>query len=118
MPKIMIVDDDRTMVGLLQTLLEMEGYGVTVASRVATALPIARAEKPDVVLIDVHLADGDGLDLLRQLRADPDLARARVVMSSGLDMLEESQQAGSDGFILKPYSPDQLVTILKNALEN
>lgn len=114
----MIVDDDRTMVGLLKTLLEMEGYGVAVASRITTALAMARSEKPDVILIDVHLADGDGLELLRQLRADPDLARARVVMSSGLDMREESQQAGSDGFILKPYAPDQLITTLKKALEN
>lgn len=117
MPKILIVDDDRTMVSLLQTLLELEGYNVNSTPLGQTAIRLSREEKPDIVLMDVHLADGDGVEVLRQIRADPEIGRSRILMTSGLDMLEECRQAGSDDFIMKPYAPDQLVTTLKRILE-
>ncbi len=117
MPSILVVDDDRTMITLLKTLLELEGFTVSTTPLGQTALQMTRDGKPDVVLMDVHLADGDGLQVLRQIRADADLATARVIMTSGLDMLEECRRAGSDAFILKPYAPDQLVGILKKLME-
>ncbi len=117
MSKVMIVDDDRTMSGLLKTLLELDGFAVTQAGRGSVVLDMARAEKPDVVLMDVHLADADGLDLLKQIRADAELANLRIVMSSGLDVAYECQQAGCNAFILKPYPPDQLASTLKKVLE-
>jgi DNA-binding response OmpR family regulator len=117
LPKILVVDDDRTMVTLLQTLLELEGFAVQATPLGLNALTMAREERPDVVLMDVHLADGDGLQALRQMRADPDLAGLRVIMTSGLDMIEEGRLAGGDDFILKPYAPDQLIAALKKVME-
>jgi CheY-like chemotaxis protein len=116
-PKILIVDDDRTMVSLLQTLLELEGFSVYSTPLGQAAVQLSREHQPDIVLMDVHLADGDGLTALRQLRADPELERTRVVMTSGLDMGDECQQAGSNDFIMKPYAPDQLVATLTRILE-
>ncbi len=117
MPKILVVDDDRTMVTLLQTLLELEGFSVEATALGQNALQMARDEKPDIVLMDIHLADGDGLHVVRQMRADPELAALRVIMTSGLDMAEECRRAGSNDFILKPYEPAQLVGVLNRTLE-
>jgi CheY-like chemotaxis protein len=117
LPKILVVDDDRTMVTLLQTLLELEGFTVQATPLGQSALQMVRDERPDVALMDVHLADGDGLKVLRQMRADPELGRLRVIMTSGLDMAEECRLAGSDDFILKPYAPDHLMGVLKKILE-
>ena len=58
------------MIALLKTLLELEGFAVSTTPLGKAALQMARDEKPDVVLMDVHLADGDGLQALRQMRAD------------------------------------------------
>jgi DNA-binding response OmpR family regulator len=117
-PSILVVDDDGTMAILLKTLLELEGFTVSTTPLGTAALQMARDDKPNMVLMDVHLADGDSMQVLRQMRADAELASTKVVMTSGLDMLEECRQAGSDAFILKPYAPDELVEILKKLMEN
>jgi two-component system chemotaxis response regulator CheY len=109
----MVVDDDRTMNSLLQTLLELDGFAVVRAPRGATVLSTAQAEKPDVIVMDVHLADADGLDLLRQVRQTPDLQSVPVVMCSGMALEEKCIAAGAAAFVLKPYPPDELSTLLK-----
>lgn len=105
------------MVDLLKTLLELDGFSVVQAAAGQTVLPTARAERPDVVLMDVHLADADGMDLLRQIRSSQDLAGLKVVMSSGLDMEAECTASGCDAFLLKPYPPEQLSKALKRVLQ-
>ena len=117
-PKVMIVDDDRTMVTLLSTLLELDGFTVVQGGLSDQVLANARALQPDVVLMDVHLLDANGLELLREIRADAELKSLPVVMSSGLDVLYECQEAGANDFILKPYPPDQLAATLKKVLES
>jgi len=112
----MIVDDDRTMNSLLKTLLELDGFAVVLAPHGEMVLPTALSEKPDAVLMDVHIADADGLQLLRQIRAHPDLTRLPVIMSSGMDMEYECREAGSSAFILKPYPPEQLSNTLKKVI--
>jgi DNA-binding response OmpR family regulator len=112
----MIVDDDRTMNSLLKTLLELDGYAVVLAPHGETVLPTALAEKPDAVLMDVHIAEADGMDLLQQIRRHPDLARLPVIMSSGMDMEYECDKLGANAFILKPYAPEQLSNTLKKVI--
>ena len=114
--KIMIVDDDRTMISLLKTLLELDGFAVVLARRGEIVLATALAEKPDAILMDVHIADADGMDLLRQIRRHPELRAMPVIMSSGMDVEYECKEAGANAFILKPYPPDQLSVILKGVL--
>ncbi len=104
------------MVKLLRTLLELDGYSVVQASRAAEVLPTARQTLPDVVLMDVHLADADGLEVLGQLRADAQLNATPVIMSSGLNMEAECRRAGANAFILKPYPPNELVDTIRTVL--
>ncbi len=63
--------------------------------------------------MDYFLPDLDGLELLTQLRADPMLKATRIVMSSGMDVSDQCMAAGADAFLLKPYTPEQLVEVIK-----
>ncbi|MCC7361075.1 MAG: response regulator [Anaerolineales bacterium] len=114
--KVLVVDDDRTMNTLLKTLLELDGFAVVMASRGEVVLPLALEERPDAVLMDVRIAEADGLDLLRQMRRHPELNTLPVIMCSGMDLEQESLIAGADAFILKPYPPEQLTSTLKKVL--
>ncbi len=118
--KIMLVDDDRTMRSILKTLLELEQYQVAAWDGQPTTdiLASIRAEKPDVVILDVFLRELSGLDVVRSLRNDPELAGIKVLMSSGMSLKDECINAGADGFLMKPYMPDELMEFIKSYSPN
>lgn len=118
MPKVMIVDDDRTMVSLLKILLEMDGFEVVNVTHGRDFLPKVREEKPDIVLLDVFLTNMDGKELVAEVRKSDDLSDLKVVMTSGMELAEQCANAGADAFLLKPYTPEQLMNVLQDNLEN
>lgn len=117
MTKILLAEDDETMVSLLETLLEMEGFEVTsmdVAEK--DILSLVRRESPNLLLLDVNLPHENGLDIVAALRKDAELKDMRVVMTSGMSLKDECLKAGANAFLLKPYMPDDLIeTITKHA---
>jgi CheY-like chemotaxis protein len=109
MLRILLADDDYTMVSLLKTLLNMEGYQVaTLLDKSGDMLENVRQANPDVLLIDIFLGDRNGLDIVRQIRQAPDLDRIKIIMVSGVDKEEECLAAGANAFLLKPYMPNEL----------
>jgi len=114
--KVMIVDDDRNTVKLLQTLLELDGFEVSVAPRGADVMPIAEQSMPDIFLMDYHLADMDGVDVIRQLRAHSTFAQTPIVMTSGLDVEQEALEAGANKFIVKPFEPGDLPSLFNSLI--
>jgi len=118
MPKIMLAEDDHTMVTLLTTLLDMEGYQVVALSVNDDIFDAVRNDRPDVLLLDVHLPHTNGLDILDQLREDDATRDLKVVMTSGLNLELECKNHGADDFLLKPYMPDDLLSILKRNLNH
>ncbi len=116
MPKVMIVDDDRNTVKLLQTLLELDGYVVVVAGRGADVIPVAEQAKPDIFLMDYHLADMDGVDVVRELRSNPNFSNTPIVMASGLDVGDEAKAAGVNHFMVKPFEPGDLAPLFNRLL--
>jgi len=110
MNTVVVVDDDQVFSGLLKTVLEFEGYKVMVVPWPDDVVPTVRQVMPVLVLMDVHTGHGDTLDVLRELRADEALNRVLVVMTSGMDRSAECLAAGADDFILKPFSPSELLT--------
>ena len=116
MPRIMLAEDDLTMIALLQTLLGMEGYQVVALSVDDDVLEAVRRDKPDVLLLDVHLAHLNGLDILDQIRAEDETRDLKIVMTSGLDLRIECIDRGANDFLLKPYMPDDLLDMLKRTL--
>ena len=113
MPRIMLAEDDLTMVTLLKTLLGMEGYQVIALSVDDDVIEAARKDRPDVLLLDVHLPHTNGLDILDQVRGDDEINDLKVVMTSGLNLESECKNRGADDFLLKPYMPDDLLQILR-----
>jgi CheY-like chemotaxis protein len=115
----MLVDNDPTTISLLRILLELDGYSVDVCSVADRVLDEIGRLTPDLVLMDVFLSSADdGLDLLRRLRAKPEMASLPVVMTSGMELSEECTRAGADGFLLKPYTPEQLAETMKHSLDH
>jgi CheY-like chemotaxis protein len=114
MPKILLADDDDTMVALLKTLLGLEGYQVaTLMDKTGDILENIRLAKPDILLIDIFLGDQNGLEIVRQIRNSPEFNHLKIVMASGIDKTEECLAAGANVFLLKPYMPNELYDILR-----
>ncbi len=116
--KVLLAEDDITMVSLLKTLLKMEGIEVVALQADADVPAAVITENPDVLLLDVHLSHQSGLDIVDALRGSPVTSSVRVVMSSGANVREECMRHGADGFLLKPYMPDDLISILKQTMRS
>ena len=113
MPKVLLAEDDVTMVSLLKTLLTMEGYGVEAVDADADVPEAVRLGRPDVLLLDVHLSRQDGLEIMDLIRRDPKIRNVSVIMTSGLNLREECIRRGASEFLLKPFMPDDLVRSLR-----
>jgi CheY-like chemotaxis protein len=118
MPRIMLAEDDLTMVTLLKTLLGMEGYQVVALTIDDDVVDAVRKDRPDVLLLDVHLPHINGLDVLDQLRKNDETKDVTVVMTSGLNLELECKNRGANDFLLKPYMPDDLLTVLKQSINH
>ena len=111
--KILVIDDDPTMVALLQTLLELEGYQVVAAVDWENLTGVALRENPDLVLMDYYLPGIDGRTVLDEFRSNPKFAHLGIIMTSGMDRSDECLDAGADAFLLKPYAPDHLLSTIR-----
>ena len=111
--RVMLAEDDLTMVNLLKTLLKMEGFNVLALDADENVVKAFSEHCPDVLLMDVHLSRQNGLEILDSIRASTDGCGARIIMTSGLDVKDDCMKRGADGFILKPFMPDDLIKMLK-----
>lgn len=115
MPKVVLADDDFTMVALLKTLLKMEGFeAVSLLDRKGDIVENIRSENAEILLVDFYLGTLNGIDIVRRIRETSDLKEMRIIMVSGIDKREECLSAGANDFILKPYMPEELFNKLKN----
>jgi len=112
--KVLIAEDDSTMITLLHTLLKMEGYEASSVDVDADVSAEIQRIKPDVLFMDVHLGQQSGLDIVESIRNRPEFKALRIVMTSGLDLREDCLRRGADAFILKPFMPDELLELLKD----
>ncbi|HVO42819.1 MAG TPA: response regulator [Aggregatilineales bacterium] len=116
MPKVMLVDDDRTTVSLLKMLLELDGFAVQIAEQGQLALDKANAEHPDLFMLDFHLSDMDGVTLVKTLRSMPAFTKTPIVVASGLNVSDEAMRAGASLFLIKPFEPGDLATLFRNLI--
>jgi CheY-like chemotaxis protein len=114
--KILLAEDDVTMVSLLKTLLKMEGFDIVSIHADANVPEEVKKEKPAVLLLDFHLGAQNGLDILDELRNQEETRDVKVIMSSGASVKEECMNRGANGFLLKPYMPDDLISLLKQTI--
>lgn len=115
MAKVMLVEDDPTMISLLETLMQIEGFEVYTIMDFTTLLERVDTIKPDMLLMDVNLKNANGLELLEVMRLT-DMHQPKVIMSSGLDYSVQALDKGANEFVLKPYMPDELIKKIKAQL--
>ena len=117
-PRVLLIEDDPTMLSLLNILLEIEGYEILPLQDDSEDGIIANISntKPNLILMDVNLRKANGLDVLRRLRSEEDLHDIRIMMSSGMDYRIECKKAGADYFLQKPYMPDELVEAIRKTI--
>lgn len=111
----MLFEDDPAVRSLLKTLLELEGFQVFSNGQVSEEgfLERLRKVRPDILVLDVRLGSLDGLQLLRRIRQEPGAQALPVLMMSGEAVESECLACGADGFLLKPYMPDDLIAWLR-----
>ncbi|MBW5480365.1 response regulator [Streptomyces bambusae] len=116
MTRVLVVEDDPQLVRALRINLQARKFEVESASNGGTALQLAAARKPDVILLDLGLPDMDGLDVITGVR---DWSRVPILVLSARHTSEDKVRAldaGADDYITKPFSMDELLARLRAAL--
>jgi DNA-binding response OmpR family regulator len=107
--KILIIEDDENILSANRQLLELSGYSVITAGTLAEGRKAVREERPDLILLDILLPDGSGLDFCRELRQDSDV---RILFLSALgtrkDIIEGLREGGDD-YLAKPFLTEELL---------
>jgi DNA-binding response OmpR family regulator len=113
--KALVAEDDPGIRRLIAAMLELDGYDVREAADGDEAVAIAEDWHPDTVVLDVMMPGRDGLDALRQMRADGDES-AVVVVSAKPGIEDDARDAGADDFMAKPFDPAELSARTRAAL--
>ncbi len=116
--KILVVEDDQDIRNLLHFQLSSAGFETAFARDGATALIVARKERPDLILLDLGLPAGDGFVVMERMKAIPDLEMIPVIVVTARDPGEGERavQQGARAFFHKPFDADALVAEIRVAL--
>ncbi|MGE6763486.1 response regulator [Corallococcus interemptor] len=115
MKRLLIVDDELAIVEALEDILSLEGYDIVTAYNGDEGLQRMLASKPDLVLLDLMMPVMDGGELLRRIRAHPDLCDLPVVVMSAGRLTDEERHASSH-FLAKPFELDDLLGTIQKQL--
>jgi len=118
-PLILVVDDSAEMQLLLQVRLQPEGWRLAFANDAQTGLHLAKSEKPDLMLLDMTLPDGNGIDICRALKADPQTQSIAVLFLSASSAVSDKVlafDAGAADFVQKPFNAEELRARIRAAL--
>ncbi|MEQ9348305.1 MAG: response regulator [Thalassospira sp.] len=119
-PKVLIAEDEETIVESLSFLMEKEGYEVSVATDGQTAIKMIAHDIPDMVLLDVMMPGCDGFEVVRAARADPRTKRIPIMMLTAKTREVDRRKGlelGVDDFVTKPFSTRDVVARVKALLE-
>ena len=118
--RILIVDDHEPGVALIERLLELDGHRVRAAGSLADAERALAEEQPAMIVLDLNLPDGSGLDLTRKLKGQPETASIPIVACTAAVMPSDedrAREAGCDAFVTKPIDLQRFSAIVASMLE-
>lgn len=119
--RILIVDDDPLLRGLLSHRLNAEGFDLIAADHGGAVLEIARTQAPDLIVLDAMMPVTDGFEVLRRLRAETGLSEIPVIMLTALKREQDvvgALQLGAADYLVKPFIPDELVARIRRVLRD
>jgi len=114
---VLLVDDDEVLLEVLATVLGLEEFTTTTAAGGDEGLAAVAAHRPDVIVCDVTMPQTDGLEVCRRLKADPTTASIPLVLLTargGAEHRAAGLEAGCDAYLTKPFSPLQLIEVLRD----
>ena len=114
-----ILEDNQTLMDLIEKILLLEGYQpfqLDPEKDTDEILQTLQQEKPNLLITDVHLRNTDGFDLMKKMRNLDELQNIKIIIISGTDLTYKSEKEGADGFILKPFMPDEMIQKIRYAL--
>ena len=117
--RILVVEDQEDLRGILRDLLTGSGYEVAEAADGRDGVAKALSERPDLILMDIQLPILDGYEATRQIKADPNLNAIPIIAVSSYAMKgdeEKARASGCDHYVTKPHSPLQLLRIIRGFL--
>ncbi len=117
--RILVVDDDRDQADTLAYALRKQGFDVLLAHTLQAGRLAAELHTPHLIIMDIRLPDGDGLSLCHQLADDPLTCQIPVIILSGMegpDIVRHARAAGCLFFLRKPYDPNALLLLTRDAL--
>lgn len=120
MTKIMVVDDDKDATALFEEVLKAEGYSPILINESAKAVQVAKAEKPDLFILDLMMPEPDGFKLCRMLRKEPGFRHTPIIIVTALNDTDSrivAIGAGANDYLTKPFRLDELYTSIRNHLE-
>jgi two-component system KDP operon response regulator KdpE len=115
-PRLLIVDEDVKTLRFLRRALEQSGNRATVTSDPAEALSLVELQDPDLILLDIALANGNGFELFREVRRFSGVPIIAVADADHVDDAVRALRAGADDYITKPFSPAELIARVEAAL--
>ncbi len=116
---VLIIEDEEDAAELFAEMMRVSGFHVLKTSRSAPAISMMNADKPDVVLLDIMMPEISGLDILRQMRRDPNLANVPVVVVTAKGMpadIKNGMEAGASTYLTKPVGFLELKEAVERAL--
>ena len=117
--RILVVEDHEDNRRILRDLLSATGYEMIEAEDGAQGVAAAKAERPDLILMDIQLPVLDGYEATRKIKADPALADIPIIVVTSYALSGDegkAQAAGCDAYVTKPYSPRQLLATIREFL--
>ena len=116
--KVLVIDDERPVLMTVEALLKRRGFAVQTAATGGAGMQALRRWKPDVILLDLGLPDADGLDVLKEIRAEhPEVQVLILTANDSLANAIQSIKLGAFHFISKPYAAEELLSLMHRALE-
>lgn len=116
----LVVDDSTSIRQLVSSTIKDAGYEVLVAENGNDALGKIAGKRIDMVITDLNMPDMDGIELIRKLRSMPDYKFAPILMlttESQEGKKQEGKKAGASGWIVKPFSAEQLMDVVKKFMK-
>jgi DNA-binding response OmpR family regulator len=107
--RVLVVDDDQTILATVQDALVPEGYDVDTAASGEEALRLVRGTPPDLIMLDANMPGVDGWEVLSRLRAAAGRQTPVVVMTAGFNAQDQALASGAQGYLGKPFDVDDLL---------